>query len=424
MLRRAGFGGTRAQIDALTPLDWPAVVDRVLDTSTPFPDPPPPEIGSTVSYWEQFTALQRWWLDRMATTPTPIVEKMTLFWHGLFTTSFQKTYEPDWITAQHRFYRAHAMGDLASLAQGMAVQPAMLDYLDNGSSKSKAPNENFARELMELFLLGIGHYTQDDVVAAARAWTGHGYDRTTRAYRFRAEWHDSGTKSFLGHTGNLDGPDTIAIMLTDAAIAPVTARWVTTKLWEFFAHPGPPPGVIEDLAATYLQSGFDTRAVLRALFLRPEFRSTATVQGRVRSPIEYVVAVLRGLGVTAGDIRPDWYLRAMGQEPFNPPSVEGWKHNAYWLSTAATGAKARFVWHTTWKLGEIGRHPFVGTSSLDRDALVQLAFDTLAVTEPAPATRTAIGDWLTAQRAAPHDTWAEPHGLLTMILLSPDLQLA
>lgn len=430
VLRRAGFGGTRQQINELTGLERTQVVDRVLDLSAPYAGPAPPDMANgSVAAYDRFVALQQWWLDRMARTTTPVVEKMTLFWHGLFTTSFQKVYNPPMIAAQHHFYRANCLGDLRTLVQGMCTQPAMLDYLDNAWSRKSAPNQNFARELLELFLLGAGTFTEDDVNAAAAAWTGHSIDTATNAYQWQAGWHDTGSKTFMGRTGAWDGPDIIEIILTDPAVAPVMGRWIARKLWEFFAHPGPPPAAVDAIAAALVPS-LDIEAAVRTLFLRDEFYAPASVQGHVRSPIEYVVAVLRGLpNARAIDLHPEWYLDDMGQVPFAPPTVEGWKQNGAWVSTSGAGAKARFAEYARWNLAGgpgnagSGKQPLLGCVGLGVDAAVQLALETFHITAPSAATTNVLRSWLTTRRSHNGQGWWEPGALFMLVLLCPELQV-
>ena len=424
LLRRAGFGGDRSQIERLAGLpDRAAVVDAVLATSPPFIGSPMPEVGTGETHgWEDLVALTQWWIDRMARTTTPIVEKMTLFWHGLFTTSYSKVFNPRLIADQHLFYRNHALGDLRLLVHGMARQPAMLCYLDNAWSGRWAPNQNFARELMELFLLGAGAYCEADVDAAAAAWTGHGFDAATNSYIFRPDWHDDSSKTFLGHRGALDGPDVIDIILTDPAVSPIMARWIARKLWEFFAHPTPSDATL-DAIATALLSRYRILDALRVLFNRDEFYGRASVEGRVRPPIEYLVAVLRALpGIDAATVHPEWYLPDMGQMPFNPPTVEGWKANGYWISTASAGAKANFATNLTWTLDARGRHPVADSAAMPVDAAAQLALDRLQVIFPSATTRSALELFLTTNRAAA-DTWFERHGLFVATLLCPELQV-
>ncbi len=424
LLRRAHFGGSRSEIDQLTALDLPALVDRVLSTTGAPADRPPPALGNAaIEEWRQIDAIRMWWLDRMATSPTPIIEKMTLFWHGHFTTSADKTFEAPWLYEQNAFYRANALGNLQTLAQGMAVQPAMLHYLDNHQNNRWRPNLNFGRELLELFLLGVGNYTEDDVLASSRAWTGHGIDWDTDRYVFRPNWHDNDPKTFRGVTGNHDGPDIIRIILTDPQLRLICAKFICRKLWEFFAHPTPPTGVVDALADTMVANDFELRPVLRALFLRSEFYAPAAKLGHVRTPIEYVVAVMRAMGADAATLHPEWYLRDLGQEPLNPPDVSGWKHNGYWLSTATASVKAEFANYVTWRLRELGRHPFAGSSQLTPDALVQRAFDLFGIVTPSEATRAALRAWIVQLRSIPYQEWAEMPSFLLLVLLTPDVQL-
>ncbi|MCC6434814.1 MAG: DUF1800 domain-containing protein [Acidimicrobiales bacterium] len=423
LMRRAGFGASASEIDALAQLsDRAAVVDVILG-ATPYVGPPAPVMtpDGGLDDWQRFVALSQWWIDRMARSTSPIIEKMTLFWHGLFTTSFAKVFDPPMIAAQHHYYRSAAMGNFRSLAHGMSMQPAMLDYLDNAWSTKWSPNQNYARELLELFLLGVGNYTEADVDASARAWTGHSIDGSS--YLWRPQWHDEGSKTFMGHTGNLDGADIVDIIFDDPAKATVMARWIAGKLWAFFAHPNPPAGVVDAIAAA-LQSGWDITAALRVLFNRSEFYATASVQGHVRSPLEYIAAVLKGLldRAHAADIHPEWWYPAMGQMPFNPPTVEGWKHNGYWVSTASSAAKADFVRYASFRLNELGRHPFAALPA-DAGAAVDLALATFNVTTPSAGTRAVLVDWLTQQRTIPYQGWFERHGMFVLVLLCPELQI-
>ena len=425
LLRRAGFGGTAQEIGDLAALtNRAAVVDAILG-ATPYAGVAAPVIGpaSPLDDWQQFMALSQWWLDRMATSTSPIIEKMTLFWHGLFTTSFSKVFDPPMIAAQHHYYRSAAMGSFRSLAHGMAMQPAMLDYLDNAWSNKWSPNQNFARELMELFLLGVGNYTEADVDASARAWTGHSIDGSS--YLWRPTWHDNGSKTFLGHSGNLDGPDIIDVLFDDPAKAAVMARWIAVKLWAFFAHPTGQPADAVDAVADALRGSWSITDALRVLFNRSEFYATASVQGHVRSPLEYFAAVLKGLigRATAGEAHPEWWFQATGQMPFNPPTVEGWKYNGYWVSTASAAAKADFARFLSFRLNELGRHPFANSSSLTVAGAAQLALDTFHITSPSAGTRTVLEQWITAQRTIQYQGWFERHGLFILVLLSPELQI-
>jgi len=426
LLRRAGFVGTPSQITSLAALDLPTIVGQVLDSSGNPAVTMPPSIGNVaVEKYVQFMDLWHRWFDRMASTPTPIVEKMTLFWQGHFTTSLSKVYEPDHIWQQHVLYRNSALtGDFRAFAQAMAIEPAMVLYLDNADNHKSSPNQNFARELMELFLLGVGNYTEADVVASAAAWTGYSYNWDTRHYEYKPDWHDNGNKTFFGTTKNWNGPQIIDEIF--ASKGTIVANYLCRKLWEFFAYQAPEQPILDALASTFISSGWNVRSVLSALFQRPEFYSAKAKQGRVRSPIEYVVTVLKGLQVPSADVHPEWFLSGMGQEPFDPPDVSGWKLNRYWVSTSMLYAKAGFAENASWTLADKSnpRHPFANAATMTPTQLADRAFQLFGITSPMPATRTVLQNWATAQKAAPYQEWVQPHDFMILSLLMPDLMMA
>ena len=428
LLRRAGFGGDAARIAALALLDLPAVVDAVLDTTANPADIPPAEFAdANKGDYERFVALTQQWYDRMATSPTPIVEKMTLFLHGHFTTQSAKVDWPKVIREQISLYRASALGDFQVLAQAMAINPAMLMYLDNDRNVKGAPNQNFGRELLELFLLGVGNYTEADVEAAAKAWTGHSVtvvdaDRTA-TYVFNANKHDTGTKTFLGKTGNLDGPDTITHIFTDTRLQMIMAKFIAAKLWTFFAYPDPPAAIVDALAAVFIASNFQIKPLLRALFLRTEFYSSTAKLGLVRSPVEWVTAILRGTTLTAKNLNPQWYQEEMGQELFNPPNVAGWKNNLYWISPSAAGAREQFVDHVADVMGQKDTKVVIDTTGSAPDVAIKMVLDQFQITTPAAHTNQVLTNWITAQRAAKQG-FIEPGNLARLVMLSPDLQMA
>ena len=314
LLRRAGFGGTAPQVAALAGQADTAVVDAVLNTAANPPEARPAildAVGANEERWLRLVSIRQNWHDRMANTPTPIVEKMTLFWHGHFTTSSDAVYRPNALWQQLTYYRANALGNFRTLAKGMAIQPAMLMYLNNDENRKKSPNQNFARELLELFLLGVGHYTEGDVIAAAAAWTGHtlandDYEMDTASYAFRADWHDTADKTFFGITRNWDGPQIIDEVIDNATSRPLMARFIVSKLWAFFAGAAPAAGVIDALVAVFVANNFEIKPVLRAMFLRTEFYSAEVKAGLVRTPVEYFTAVMRATSMAAADIHPEW----------------------------------------------------------------------------------------------------------------------
>jgi uncharacterized protein (DUF1800 family) len=442
LLRRAAFGGTREQVLTLAEDDLGEIVDRLLDFSANPPDDPPPELADPeVADWRRTVALQQWWLDRMATVPAPLQEKLTLFWHGHFATGQDKVGDARDMYDQNHLLRTSGAGPFEPLVQAVSVSVAMLVYLDNEPNRRGAPNENFARELMELFTLGVNQYTQEDVLAAARAWTGHNVTRVDgrRRYRFFPEHHDDGPKRFKGEVRNWDGPEIVTRILTVDPERTTAARFIARKVWTFFAGVAPDEALLTTLTQAFLSSGLEVSALLRAVFTHPAFYAPAVRQGLVRSPVDWVVACLRATGFSARDANPQWWMRDMGQDLFFPPNVSGWRNNAAFLSATAAWARAGFARHLTWKawerdrfLDEITARTEAG-HAVSEEAAVRGAlarFGRLPEIEPvSPRTLEVLTRWLRRQRGAegpPRWSWSKwaPINLATLTMLSPDAQLA
>jgi uncharacterized protein (DUF1800 family) len=442
LLRRAGFGGTADQVASLAALDLAAIVDQLLDFSVNPADTPPASLGDpAVGDWEQVVHLQQWWLDRMRTVPAPLQEKLALFWHGHFATGQEKVNSARDMYDQNRLFRSAGNGGFESLVQQMSVQVAMLVYLDNEPNREGSPNENFARELLELFTLGVNQYTQDDIVAAARAWTGHNvdYNVSPRRYRFYASRHDDEPKTFMGETRNWDGPGIVTHVLTVEPHRTTAARFIARKLWTFFASPNPGASLVDELAASFVAANLDVAALLRAIFLRPEFYSTAARQALVRSPVEWVVACLNATGFTATETNPQWWMEQMGQQLFYPPNVAGWKNNAYWVNSTALWARADFARNLTWRahnrsfMTEITARDAQNRHVMSSTQAVDFAYGKFGL-EPgsekvSPYIRGVLVNWLEGQRAAefaPTWSWRQWAAiqLSTMMMLSPEVQLA
>jgi uncharacterized protein (DUF1800 family) len=421
LLRRAGFGGTPAMVNKLAKKNWPDIVDTVLDTSVnPAVVPPPQLADPNASEYERWVAVVQFWFERMRKVPAPIQEKMALFWHCHFCCSQEKVFRMSHMWDQNQLFRTDGMGKFEPLVQKMAVQPAMLIYLDNWLNVVGVPQENFARELMELFTLDVGHYTQDDVVASARAWTGHGLSIDQSEYRFHRDQHDSDPKTFMGATKNWDGPAIIHRILSGPTRS-VAAKFIASRLWSFFAYPNPEPALVDDLANAFMFADLDLTGLLRAIFLRPEFRSPAARGALVRSPVEFVAATLAYTGLSAKTAHPEWWVDPMGQAPFYPPNVSGWKDNAYWISSSAFWARASFIRFVTWRA--MSSTSFLnGTGNKTVAQAVQSAFDATNIDAPSATTRSALEAFVAAERAA--SGWAERPNLTTLIFLSPEFQLA
>ncbi|MGE3326997.1 MAG: DUF1800 family protein [Acidimicrobiia bacterium] len=426
LLRRAGFGGTSAEIAALTSLnlDRAGLVNRILDLSSAPPDTMPAFItDENLGEWERVEKLIMWWIDRMATSPCPLSEKMTLFWHGHFVVGRDKVQCPRHLYDQLHLFRTNALGNFRDLTRAVGRDPAMLVYLDNDPNEVGSPNENFARELMELFTLGLDQYTQDDIIASARAWTGHGLteSETYPVYEFHPTKHDNGNKTFFGTTRNWDGPEIID-EICNGAKRPIMARFIAKKVFSFFAYPGPSDTIVQQLADVFIANGLSIRELVRAVFMHDQFWSDTARNGLIRTPVEFAVAAIRHTGVGTYDANPQWWLSEMGQKPLEPPNVAGWKQNAYWLSATSLWAKASFAQNLGWKVGEGSLLEDLKANTLTPSAAIQIAFDRFGITNPSPQTRQRLESWIATERA--NDRWFIPPGLTTALLLTPEFQLA
>ncbi|HTH04708.1 MAG TPA: DUF1800 domain-containing protein [Ilumatobacteraceae bacterium] len=426
LLRRAGFGGTASQISSLTGQDWATTVDQLLDFSAAPADVEPAFLtDDNLGDWEKEFKLQAWWLDRMATTTSPLQEKLTLFWHGHFATANNKVGDARLMYLQNALFRSMAAGNFRDVVQQMSLQPAMLIWLDNDPNTKGHPNENFARELMELFILGVGQYTQDDVVASARAWTGHNtLDGDRTQYHFYVNRHDTGMKTFMGVTQNWDGPDIINFILRDDATRKnLAARFIAKKLWSFFAYPSPDDAIVATITDAFLTSDLSIAELVRAIFNHPAFLSDTAKQGLVRSPAEWVVACMRAVNLTAADLNPQWWMEDMGQQLFEPPNVSGWRQNKTWLTTSRLWTRANWTRYLIWRNN--AGNKLSAITGLSVANAVQYGFDQLGIDNPSSHTRSNLETWLAAQRADTHawTNWSFIN-LLTLVMLSPEMNLA
>jgi len=267
-----------------------------------------------------------WWVERMVRGEEPLRERMVLFWHGHFTSSMQVVKSSYEMVQQNQLFRRHALGTFRELLHGVTRDPAMLLYLDNTSSKKSHPNENFARELLELYTLGEGNYTEEDVKEVARAFTG--WSQSNGRFRIDERQHDRGKKSVLGTEKRLDGKDVVEILLRQEACA----VHVAGALLAYFEGCEPEPARLESYAATLRGSGYRIDGFLRRLFLDPEFYAPEKMAQRVSSPLDYLVGCARRLGV-----EPDPRLivkgsSLLGQRLFFPPSVRGWEGGRAWAT--------------------------------------------------------------------------------------------
>lgn len=282
--------------------------------------------------------LRAGWMLRMLNAPNLFREKLTLFWHNHFATAISKVNNTRLMANQIDTLRTMALGKFRDLVLAMARDPAMLVWLDNNLNVKGAPNENWARELMELFTLGIGHYTEKDVQEVARAFTGWNLDRGQ--FRFFADRHDTTDKSLLGVNGNLNGEDVINRLVSMKQ----TPTFVSRKLWQFFVNQEPTDADIEPLVAAYTASDGEIRAVVKAMFQSPAFFAAGNVGNQVKNPIEFVVGSVRSLRAPLDDVQTYADAAAgMGMDVYNPPDVSGWAGGEAWISSFTLLERIRLV---------------------------------------------------------------------------------
>ena len=375
LLWRAGFGGTPKQIRTLAAWGPKKAVDYILDFDKIEYDEPKPDgfdadimrpanaeergeiararrSGDEVavarlraqrqeaqrSDRQQMVRVQHWWIKRMIETPRPLEEKMTLFWHGLLATSYRTIEDSFHMYLQNMLFRRHAVGNYGELLFGIIRDPAMIAYLDNNDSRKDRPNENLARELMELFSLGVGNYTEKDIKEGARALTGFTFEDDE--FVFNKNNHDTGTKTILGRKGTLDGDGFVKAILEQ----PACPQYIAKRLYKFFLadYPTGRPeidksaeSVIRQLAGTLTAGRYEIKPVLRRLFLSEHFYDPALLCEQVKSPAELVVGAVRSLNTPVRDlgVLAD-AMNLMGQNLFFPPSVKGWDGGRSWINTA------------------------------------------------------------------------------------------
>jgi len=381
LIERAGFGDTPDEIARLAALKPAEVVDRLVSYEKidnralkpfdesgiwdPGMDPFPPSRAETVRIaYEKGEALgikvqpsgtprrlqpivdkffysliangietQRlglWWGNRMLTTRRPLEEKLTLYWHGHFATGENKVRDYRMMLRQNEMFRAKASGNVRDMLIGVLKDPAMLVYLDNGENVKKHPNENFGRELLELFTMGVGNYTERDVREAARAFTGWSND--VLEFKFNADLHDDGEKTFLGRTGRFSGEEIIDIILQQ----PVTAEYMAAKLYRYFVREDISDSVKKELGRSFRESGYQVKPLLTRIFLSKDFYSPPTYATQIKSPVHLVVSTYKKMGLTEIPTVPDFgrMTAGLGQSLFDPPNVAGWAGGRTWITPA------------------------------------------------------------------------------------------
>ncbi len=347
ILRRTSFSVSRDKINALIALDREQIISKLVDNAVPsnFSIKPILKNREDKSY-PDFQVLLKTELQRLSKPKSGLADRMLWFWHGLITTSFEKVDFPGLIWRQHKLMAKHALGSFREMLIEISTDPAMLIYLDGEDSNSADPNENYARELLELFSMGRGTYTQVDVAAVAKALSGWYLDgipgNPKRQYnpskvkaRYSAEDGLQHPVTFLGHTEVFNVPMLIEHILQQES----TALFIVERLFKHFVHEQPSQTVLLELAAIFRDADYQIRPVLMALFRHPEFTSSLALSGRARLPMEWLLALLSSTGIPITKLDYEGYLDAAGQMPFIPANVAGWPVGSRWLSAAAAMAR-------------------------------------------------------------------------------------
>ena len=456
LFRRAGFGADPAAIKAAVAAGLDATTEILLHPERVPEDLeddktlaslasllPTPKNGGTPTQ-----AVKMWWVHRMVASPRPLQEKMVLFWHGHFT-SKDGAARGDLLYRQNQLFRTNALGNFRTLTLAVSRDPEMLRYLNGNQNYKAHPNENYGRELMELYTCGIGSYTEDDVKAAARAFSG--WNLRGGEFHFNPNQHDDDPKTFLGKTGNWNGDDIVDILVAH----PGTAHRLCTQLWEFFAYPDPEPEVLAALTETYFASGYDLRAVMSKIFRSKAFFSQKARFAVIKSPAQYVVGSVKMLGLShavelaVSDITPanemayqpaattmpaapvspmptltapaatpqqaagrklavlaglPGAMRAMGQDLLAPPTVKGWDGGTAWINTSTLLARINFANALSNSRQFFGGPSVRLTDYLQQNALtpeawVDFLLQTLGPLPVSPATRQTLVSFVTSADA-------------------------
>ena len=458
LLRRTGFGAEAALIKAAAAAGLDATTEILLHPEQ-VPENlqddntlaslasllPVPKNGGTPTQ-----AVKMWWVHRMVASQRPLQEKMTLFWHGHFT-SKDGGMQGDLLYRQNQLFRANALGNFRNLTLAVSRDPEMLRYLDGNANHKAHPNENYGRELMELFTCGIGNYTEDDVKAAARAFSG--WNLRGGEFRFNPNEHDNDPKTFLGKTGNWNGDDIVDILVAH----PATAHRLCTQLWEYFAYPDPEPEVLAALTQTYFAGGYDVRAVMSRILRSKAFYSEKARFAVIKSPAQYVVGSVKMLGLshavelavseitptnemayqpaattmpaapaapmptlTAPAVTPQQAagrklailaglpgaMRSMGQDLLAPPTVKGWDGGTAWINTSTLLARINFanaLSNSRQLFGQptVRLTDYLQQNSLSPENWVDFLIETLGPLPLTPATRQVLVDFVAAGDAQP-----------------------
>ncbi|MEM8706526.1 MAG: DUF1800 domain-containing protein [Actinomycetota bacterium] len=453
LLRRAGFGGSPAEISALTGRTRAQAVAAVLGFADGDAAPLGPDVGSPgwvsndADQWQVHSDIIHWWVDRMATLPNPtatpgpapavagnlpIYERLAFFWHDHFACNQDKVFDIEAMWSQLNLFRRMAMGNFADLVRAVSTSPAMLVALDNQHNTLSHPQENFAREIMELYTCGVGNYTEADVVAMTRAWTGHntyGWNNADQfwdsRYRYVPGEHDQGQKTLLGITANWNGiaqnggeRDTID-ELVYGVVQDATANRIARLLFQHFGHLAPRQSTIDDLASVFGSAGMELGPLIRAVFEHDQFWETDTRWAQVKNPLDFAVSVVKQTGIAAENFELRWRMGNMGMVPLDPPSVAGWGRGSTWLNTASAWARGDFGEYLRWVSGM--SEVFGDLAEQDRNAAIDEIFDYFGIDTPSAGTRARLLEWFDAAKA--DHPWAIAPQARMLGVLTPEFQV-
>jgi uncharacterized protein (DUF1800 family) len=431
LLRRTGFGWNAKDWKAAMGLGLSGVTQQRLHPES-IPDNLAEVQNTIVGDFvdlDNLDSIRQWWVFRMVHSSRQLEEKMTLFWHQHFATANYKVNNPRWMWQQIEMFRNNGLGNFRSLLLEVMRDPAMMIWLDGNTNRKGKANENFARELMELFTMGVGNYSETDVKESARAFTGWVFDYPSQSFIFNPFLHDDGAKTFLGQTGNFQGEDIIDIIVHQ----PVAAKFLCTKLWQFFVNDSPSETDLQPLIQKYFQGGFEIRPILETLFTSEQFFAPANRYAQVKNPTEYAAGVLKTLQAPIPrDVAR--FIGNMGQDLLNPPSVKGWDGGDAWINTNTLGARVDF---TSQMVNVMNRRSdfrtqiqdiyMSGDSTTAPEQAVQLLWNNMLPGRTLNTTvQSVLVDYVQggATTTQPKVLSTKLPGLVNLVLGSPDYQLA
>jgi uncharacterized protein (DUF1800 family) len=429
LLLRAGFGSTNDEVAACLALGQEETVRRLVTGEALSANTP------KLLSFDQFHAdgkkafdplqlvdQQMYWLYRMVSTPSPLIEKMTLFWHGHFATANYKVKDTELMVGQNELFRKYALGNFKALLTEIGKDPAMMIWLDVNQNKKGKPNENYAREVMELFTLGIGHYSEMDVKESARAFTGWMYNKNEQKVNYNAKQHDNDSKTLLGESGKLDADDVIEVLFHQKSLP----TFLAVKLLNYFATDTPSENWVQQIATLISQKN-TVGEVLQALFLSDEFYVDTHRLSLIKTPADYVAGILKccNLSVAKGHAQA---MRRMGQELFVPPDVAGWRGGAAWLTTNCLLARYQFAEGIAKQMNgqTLTSDPFMPDQADSSMAWVKQTAKLMGITTLSDKTLQSLSayaeDTIVHNKQTKQKT-AGLRGLLQLVLISPEAQM-